>query len=338
MTEIPDLRYVNTNDLFTQIITAVGAILAGITLGFTITSYMIYPIKCTSNNNTQTDDHDHDDHNDHNDHDHEEFLLYSDKIGGRCHQCDCCDCLHCAVSDPSGDDDDDHDYDDDYDDDDYDYEKIDKLDETDFDECGQKKRDFITFSNLFFNKLSKMETRDLTQTEIENLRLKTVESDSPYGKIIMTYNSDTDSFWWYSVAQQQQQHSFYIPYKILDTIARLFAITYNCKQICVNYKEEWEKERQLVLEDIEKKQMEAEENKTVMSDAIHFKNFPICVSTLNRFTNKYNLHELVVPATKKKVNEDDNDPHSIHNNNNNNNKIKYSDFKQNIHLLNKKTD
>jgi hypothetical protein len=337
MTEIPDLRYVNTNDLFTQIITTVGAILAGITLGFTITSYMIYPIKCTSNNNTQTDDDDH--ARDEHEHDHEE--IYSDKIGGRCRECECCDCLHCAVSDPSsdGDGDGDGDGDDDDYDDDYDYEQIDKLDETDFDECEQKKRDFITFSNLFFNKLSKMETRDLSQTEIENLRLKTVESDSPYGKIIMTYNSDTDSFWWYSAAQQQQQqqHSFYIPYKILDTIARLFAITYNCKKICVNYKEEWEKERQLVLEDIEKKQMEAEENKTVMSDAIHFKNYPICVSTLNRFTNKYNLHELV-PATKKKVNEDDDNGHYSHHNNNNNNKIKYSDFKQNIHLLNKKTD
>ena len=58
MTEIPDLRYAtnHTNDIFTQIITAVGAIFAGITIGFTLTSYMIYPIKRIKDTNTQTDD------------------------------------------------------------------------------------------------------------------------------------------------------------------------------------------------------------------------------------------------------------------------------------------
>jgi hypothetical protein len=305
MTEIPDLQYVtnhNNNDLLTQIITAVGAIFAGITIGFTITSYMVYPIKFTSNNNTQTDI------------DNEIGSETGSEIGSETGS----ETGSVFDSDEIINDNDDNA-------DNYDYEKIDKLDETDFDEYNQKKRDFITFSNLFFNKLSEMETRDLNQTEIENLRLKTVESESPYGKIIMTYNNDTDSFWWYSEAQQ---HSCYIPYKILDTIARRFAITHNCKQICVNYKEEWEKERQLVLEDIQKKQIEAEENKTVMP-AINFKNFPIHVSTLNRFTNKSNLHELC--PSLKKVSADNN-------NNSADNKIKYSDFKQNIHLLNKKTD
>jgi hypothetical protein len=284
MTEIPDLRYAtnHNNDIFTQIITAIGAIFAGITIGFTLTSYMIYPIKRIKDTNTQTDDSEFDSDSDSESEFNSEFdseselsVFDSDEVNeNRCHNCYHRDCVS-IVSDSSSDDEDD-------------YEKIDKLDETDFDEYEQKKRDYITFSNLFLNKLSKMETRELNQTDIENLRLKTVEQESPYGKIIMTYNSDTQSFWWYSVAEP---HLSYIPYKILDTVARLFAITYDCKQICVNYKEEWEKERQLVLEDIKKKQIEAEENKTAMP-VINLKNFPIHVSTLNHFTNICNLNDL----------------------------------------------
>ena len=289
MTEIPDLRYAtnHNNDIFTQIITAVGAIFAGITIGFTLTSYMMYPIKRIKDTNTQTDDAEFDSEFD------SEFefdsVFDSDEISGgsQCHNCDPCDpCDPCdcvsvsIVSDPSDDDPSD----------DADYEIIDKLNETDFDEYEQKKRDFITFSNLFFSELSKIETRKLNQTEIENLRLNHVEQESPCGKITMTYNSDTQSFWWYS-EPKDVSYIPYIPYKILDTVARLFAITYDCKQICVNYKEEWEKERQLVLEDIKKKQIEAEENKTAMS-TINLKKFPIHVSTENHFTHKSNLNEL----------------------------------------------
>lgn len=283
MTEIPDLRYAtnHNNDIFTQIITAVGAIFAGITIGFTLTSYIMYPIKRIKDTNTQTDDAEFDSEFDsefYSEFDSEfdseyesefEFdsVFNSDEISGgsQCHNCDPCDPCDCVsvsiVSDPSDDDPSD----------DADYEKIDKLNETDFDEYEQKKRDFITFSNLFFSELSKIETRKLNQTEIENLRLNHVELESPCGKITMTYNSDTQSFWWYS-EPKDVSYIPYIPYKILDTVARLFAITYDCKQICVNYKEEWEKERQLVLEDIKK--------------------FPIHVSTENHFTHKSNLNEL----------------------------------------------
>ena len=214
MTEIPDLRYAtnHNNDIFTQIITAVGAIFAGITIGFTLTSYMMYPIKRIKDTNTQTDDAEFD-----SEFDSEfesEFEFDSDEISGgsQCHKCDPCDCVSVSiVSDPSDDGQSDDDPSDDDPSDDADYEKIDKLNETDFDEYEQKKRDFITFSNLFFSELSKIETRKLNQTDIENLRLKTVEQESPYGKIIMTYNSDTQSFWWYSVAEP---HLSYIPYKI----------------------------------------------------------------------------------------------------------------------------
>ena len=52
----------------------------------------------------------------------------------------------------------------------------------------------------------------------------------------MFYNSDTKSYWYYTDIRN-------VPYKILDAVARCYAITYDVKNICVNYKEVWDKSK-----------------------------------------------------------------------------------------------
>ena len=97
-----------------------------------------------------------------------------------------------------------------------------------------------------------LEEYELTKDEIKCLGTKKVEDETPMGKIIMTYNSDTQSFWYYCDTK-------ILTYKTLDAVARLFAVKYNCKQICVDYQKEWEEGRQAILKLKEQEQEEEEE-------------------------------------------------------------------------------
>jgi len=58
-----------------------------------------------------------------------------------------------------------------------------------------------------------------------------VHEETSRGKVTMTYNSDTESFWYWTNNKNMN-------YRILDTVARKFSLDYNCKQICVSYKDE----------------------------------------------------------------------------------------------------
>ena len=105
------------------------------------------------------------------------------------------------------------------------YDKTDKYEE----ENDQENDEEDEYCFKFFDELENLPERHLEKEELEELRLKTLEEETPEGKIIMSYNSDTESFWYYA-------DSTIIPYSSLDTVARLYAVTYNCKNICVNYK------------------------------------------------------------------------------------------------------
>ena len=53
------------------------------------------------------------------------------------------------------------------------------------------------------------------------------QKDERYKKIIMTYNNETESFWYYT------DHSTKILYPLLDMVARKFVITYDCKDLYI---------------------------------------------------------------------------------------------------------
>lgn len=95
-------------------------------------------------------------------------------------------------------------------------------------EVRQKK---IQYGQKFFDELEALEDRVLTNEELVGLRELHIEEDTPEGKVIMLYNSNTESFWFYSDTKN-------ISNRTLDAIARKYAITHNCKQICVNHKKE----------------------------------------------------------------------------------------------------
>jgi hypothetical protein len=90
----------------------------------------------------------------------------------------------------------------------------------------------------YYKELNQMSyiNKSLDATGVNNLRFKTVCEQSPDGgDVIMTYNSDTGTFWYYCDNKDN------IKFNTLDAIARKFAIEHNCKCVCVNYKEELNK-------------------------------------------------------------------------------------------------
>ena len=77
-----------------------------------------------------------------------------------------------------------------------------------------------------------LKPRELSSEELKALRLKSVKEsitdeydETIKREVIMTYNSDTESFWYYT------DQSTKISYMMLNTLARLFTITYDCKNL-----------------------------------------------------------------------------------------------------------
>jgi len=130
-------------------------------------------------------------------------------------------------------------------------------------------------NDKYYQELIDLPERVLTKEELKNLRLNVIEEELPNGKVIMTYNSDNETFWYYSDYKS-------VSYLVLDKISRLFAITYNCKTICINYKKELEKAQQKYdekmgcqkeLEEKEKTEQEKETNPKEKSVFASFKKY-----------------------------------------------------------------
>jgi len=87
------------------------------------------------------------------------------------------------------------------------------------------------YQEKYCDELSRLDNKDISDEELKKLSKLQVNEETPFGNIIMSYNPNAESFWYYTDARN-------VPFKTLDAVARCFAVTYDCKQICVNYKEE----------------------------------------------------------------------------------------------------
>ena len=92
----------------------------------------------------------------------------------------------------------------------------------------------VDFADKYYEELNQLELRDVSKEELDTLQFKMLDVETPDGLVKINYNNLTQSFWYYTDHKN-------IPYKYLDTVARYYTIEHNCRQICVNYKEEVEK-------------------------------------------------------------------------------------------------
>ena len=96
----------------------------------------------------------------------------------------------------------------------------------------EEKEEELHYRMKYFQELDELEDRKMTKKELEDLAKKTIHESTPEGDVIMTYSSDTETFWYYADKKS-------IPYWVLDTVGRRDAINNKCKCVCVNYQEEF---------------------------------------------------------------------------------------------------
>tara|TARA_R110001592_G_scaffold38668_17_gene127517 strand:+ start:28 stop:849 length:822 start_codon:yes stop_codon:yes gene_type:complete len=167
----------------------------------------------------------------------------------------------------------------------------------------KRKKEILDFNRGFVVDLENLDDRELNEDELVGLFNYVVESDTPFGKVIMTYNNEYESYWYYADSKN-------IPYMTLDAVAREYAVKYDCKAVCVNYKEEWEKSKAEALaqkkEDEEKKDIGVEEEKgerdvfanfksyntnKTRKDSIKRRRYRIMTDRSNQFSHKGKLEE-----------------------------------------------
>lgn len=110
----------------------------------------------------------------------------------------------------------------------------------DYDEDDEDEDEEDDYETLYYDELDELEERTLNKEDLEKLGKTFIREKTPHGEVIMTYNSNTETFWYYCDDKN-------IKYTILDTVARKFTIDNNCKSICVNYKEEFEKAKAAIM-------------------------------------------------------------------------------------------
>ena len=115
-----------------------------------------------------------------------------------------------------------------------------------------KTKEIKEYKKKFYNELEELENKEYTDKELEEFKKKILKVDTSYGFVYMFYNIDNQTFNYYCNDKN-------ISYIILDGLARKYAVTYNCKSICINFKNEWKKAKKIAYEKQEKK--ESEENK-----------------------------------------------------------------------------
>ena len=115
-----------------------------------------------------------------------------------------------------------------------------------------KEKEIREYKKKYYDELSLLENKDYSDEELKQLTNKILKEDTSYGVVRMFYNVDNETFNYYCDDKN-------ISYIFLDAIARKYAITYDCKCICVNFREEWKKAKKIAYDEQEKKEAQEKE-------------------------------------------------------------------------------
>lgn len=96
----------------------------------------------------------------------------------------------------------------------------------------EKKKD-EPYENKYYDKYEALSSIDLDEEYVKSLKNNIIIETTPKGNIIMCYDFEKESFIYYSDTKD-------INYLYLETVSRKYAITYNCKKIVVDIKQELE--------------------------------------------------------------------------------------------------
>lgn len=109
----------------------------------------------------------------------------------------------------------------------YDIENDGNEDESDQDDEEEKEED-----EKYMEELKALPLRELNETDFTELQTKIVretleDSDNKSFDIVMTYNKDNETFWYYTDNLKE------VSYDTLETVARKFVIEHDCKKLYI---------------------------------------------------------------------------------------------------------
>lgn len=162
----------------------------------------------------------------------------------------------------------------------------------------------IKYGQSFFTELEELHDRELTTAEIKALTTKMIEEKTPEGDIVMLYNDKTETYWYYSDNKN-------ISNRTLDAVARRYAVKYDCKNLCVNYKKEMENMRNNLKKMLEENKDKGEDEalnrsggvfltKKVTKKKIMRQHNRAILDKVNRFTYKGKLTDYKEEQKKEK--------------------------------------
>lgn len=103
------------------------------------------------------------------------------------------------------------------------------------------------YENKYYDKFDDLECSELEEDYVKSLKSNIIIEKTPKGNVLMYYDFEKESFIYYSDTKD-------INYLYLETIARKYAIQFNCKKIVVDIKKELEEaKKEKPKEEINKK-------------------------------------------------------------------------------------
>lgn len=106
-----------------------------------------------------------------------------------------------------------------------------------------KKAQEEPYENKYYDLFEKMESHDLEEDTVKGMKNNVLYEMTPKGNVIMYYDFEKESFVYYCDIKD-------IPYLYLETVARRYALAYDCKKIVVDIKKEIKDAKQKNINDI----------------------------------------------------------------------------------------
>lgn len=94
-----------------------------------------------------------------------------------------------------------------------------------------KDKDKDKYEDKYYDAFDKLEVKELEEDSVVSLKNSVLYEMTPKGRVIMYYDKDKESFAYYCDTKD-------VPYMFLETVARKYALTYDCKKLVVDIKKE----------------------------------------------------------------------------------------------------
>ena len=142
------------------------------------------------------------------------------------------------------------------------------------------------YEDKYYDSFKRLESRNLDDVQIQNMMNNIIWENTPNGYVMMYYDSNNESFSYYCNNKN-------ISYQYLETVARKYAITYNCKELLIDMKIQIKNEKDRLEKQNEVEQKAEQENTSsgTTTSAINIKNKPEIFASLKNYKTKPNSNK-----------------------------------------------